>query len=269
MFRQITPLVLIAIALFSLNLDARAQPQEVTNSIGMEFVLIQPGTFTMGSEEWTDASPRRQVSITKPFYLGKFPVTQKEWETVMGSNPSSFKGSDNPVETISWDDARIFLAKLNALEKTERYRLPTEAQWEYAARAGATSEYILGDTIENLDDYAWHADNSDKSTHPVGLKKPNPWGLYDMIGNVWEYQNDWHDRNYYANAPNADPIGPTDGESRISRGCSWDFIFTCAFGYRAAFKPSSADDDVGFRVAFDAAAIVPNVKRFKLRRTPQ
>ena len=172
------------------------------NLTGMEFVLIPAGEFEMGSPSrekrrklWE--SPVHRVTIKKPFYLGIYPVTQEQWNKVMGSNPSYFKGEKHPVETISWEDAQVFLRKLNAIENTGEkcsgYRLPTEAEWEHAARAGSTGSYFFGDDESKLKEYAWFLGNSGLETHPVGLKKPNPWGLYDIYGNVGEWvQDEYH-----------------------------------------------------------------------------
>ena len=164
-----------------------------TNSIGMEFMLIPAGTFMMGSEKgYADEKPQHRVTISRPFYLGKYEVTQAQWEAVMGNNPSRFDGRNNPVEQVSWEDVRVFIARLNAHEGHTRYRLPTEAEWEYAARAGSTSAYSFGDDAARLGQYAWYGDNSGKTTHPVGQKLPNAWGLHDMHGNVWEWVQGWY-----------------------------------------------------------------------------
>ena len=149
-----------------------------------EFSPIHAGRFRMESNE---------VKIDQDFYLGKYPVTQQQWEAVMGNNPSHFKGGSLPVETVSWDDAQIFIQKLNQLSSKKLYRLPTEEEWEYACRAGSTSEYYFGDDASQLGEYAWYNGNSGNTTHPVGTKKPNGWGLYDMAGNVWEWTDSWYD----------------------------------------------------------------------------
>ena len=153
-----------------------------TNSIGMEFTLIPTGTLPYISRTFT---PHKTFS--KPFYLGTYEVTQAQWEAVMGNNPAKFKGRHNPVEMVSWDDVQAFIKALNTKEGHSRYRLPTEAEWEYAARAGTTTDFSFGDNYRFLDQYAWFMDNSDRTTHPVGQKTPNPWGLYDMHGNVKEW----------------------------------------------------------------------------------
>ena len=159
---------------------------ESTNSIGMEFKLIPAGKFTMGQGDES-----HEVTLTEPFLMGVHEVTQAQYKQVMGSNPSGFKGADNPVETVLWKEAMEFCRKLSSLpdEKAEGnvYRLPTEAEWEYACRAGTTTTYSFGDNESELGDHAWYADNSGKKTHPVGGKQPNAWGLYDMHGNILEF----------------------------------------------------------------------------------
>jgi formylglycine-generating enzyme required for sulfatase activity len=178
------------------------------NAIGMDFVKIAPGAFMMGcskddKECNPDENPRHRVEITKSFEIGKYEVTQEQWVAVMQTNPSSNKGDTRPVETISKLEAQDFITKLNATNDGYRYRLPTEAEWEYAARAGADSPYsgLLGQV-------AWYAGNSEDETHPVGLKAPNAWGLYDTQGNVREWVSDLYAANYYSNSPAADPTGP-------------------------------------------------------------
>jgi len=163
----------------------------------MEFVLIPAGTFTMGSPDsdsnaYDHEKPAHQVTISEPFYMGKYEVTQAQWKAVMGENPSRFKGDDHPVENVSWEDVQQFIQKLNAKEGKEACRLPTEAEWEYAARAGTTTIYSFGNNASQLGNYAWYDENSGNTTHPVGDKPPNPWGLYDMHGNVWEWVQDWY-----------------------------------------------------------------------------
>ena len=192
--------ILIACSLAAQNLTR--------NSIGMEFVRIGPGEFMMGcsiedNECNADEKPAHPVQISKTFEIGKFEVTQAQWQSVMASNPSTIKGDDKPVETVSKDEAHEFMQRLNARNDGYRYRLPTEAEWEYAARAGTKGAYA-----GKLTDIAWYADNSEDETHPVGKKKPNAWGLYDMHGNVREWVEDFYGRNYYSSSPAADPTGP-------------------------------------------------------------
>jgi formylglycine-generating enzyme required for sulfatase activity len=186
-------------------------PAPTKNAIGMEFVKIAPGEFTMGcsmGDDGCDAdeNPAHRVQITKSFEIGKYEVTQSQWQSVMGSNPSTVKGDNRPVETVSKNDAHDFLVRLNAKNDGYKYRLPTEAEWEYAARAGTTG------LSAPLDEVAWYAGNSGDETHPVGQKKPNAWGLYDMLGNVRECVEDLYARDYYSNSPTADPTGPQAGQ---------------------------------------------------------
>ncbi|MDR1920313.1 MAG: formylglycine-generating enzyme family protein [Candidatus Adiutrix sp.] len=245
-------------ALLMLGGASAALAEEKTNSIGMEFVLIPAGSFTMGADKNfekadDDETPAHRVTISKPFYLGKYEVTQSQWAAVMGDNPSRFKGQSNPVERVSWDDVQVFIKKLNQKEGGNKYRLPTEAEWEYAARAGTTSAYSFGDDAGELGRYAWYRDNSGDTTHPVGQKEPNGWGLYDMHGNVWEWVRDWHDKNYYAASPATDPRGPSSGSFRVNRGGAW-FNYTyaghCRSAYRYRSSPDSRHDGLGFRLTF-------------------
>jgi len=188
------------------------------NSIGMKFTLIPAGKFMMGSEEYDQEEPVHRVKINKPFYIGTYPVTQREWKAVMGSNPSYFKGDDLPVESVSWNDVHGFIEKLNEVEGTDKYRLPSEAEWEYACRAGTITKYSFGNFKSKLGDYGWYDDNSGDETHPVGKKKPNPYGLYDMHGNVWEWvQDKWH--SDYDGAPDDGSAWESGGGPyRIVRG---------------------------------------------------
>jgi serine/threonine-protein kinase len=228
-------------------------PVEMTNSIGMKLVLIPPGEFTMG--EGGDA---HKVRITKPFYLGKYEVTQEEWEVVMGTgnNPGRFKGPKNPVEDVSWDDCQVFLRKLMEREKEKgavsrgEYRLPTEAQWEYACRSGSTGGYCFGDNELGLDDYGWYEKNSGRKAHPVGQKKPNAWGLHDVHGNVCEWCADWYGENYYKASPLSNPVGPPSGLHRVFRGgCCVHEVWRCRSAHRGDFGPGSGTDGLGFRVS--------------------
>ncbi|MBN2109914.1 MAG: formylglycine-generating enzyme family protein [Methanosarcinaceae archaeon] len=191
----------------------KLQKADFTNSIGMQFMTIPAGELMMGSNKYDSEKPVHKVTIPGPFQLGKYPVTQKEWKAVMGRNPSYFKGDDRPVESVSWNDAQEFVKKLNAKEGTDKYRLPSEAEWEYACRSGKTTKHSIGEASSKLDEFAWYSGydtykewdkNKDhvlrNSTQVVGQKKPNPWGICDMHGNVWEWvQDNWHDT--YENAP--------------------------------------------------------------------
>jgi formylglycine-generating enzyme required for sulfatase activity len=205
-------LLLISFALVACSLLAegpRARVGQARSPVPIEFVKIAPGEFTMGCSDGDqacndDEKPSHKVTLTKSFEMAKYEVTQAQYQAVMGDNPSTIKGENRPVETVSRTDAQDFLDKLNARNDGYRYRLPTEAEWEYAARAGSTGPYAGA-----LDEIAWYAGNSGDETHPVGQKKPNQWGLYDMEGNVREWVSDWYSRTYYSSSPAADPSGPT------------------------------------------------------------
>ncbi len=213
----------------------------------MKLKLIPPGIFMMGSELSGDEKPVHRVEITRPFYLGVYPVTQAEWKKVMGSNPSSFKGDRNPVETISWDDCQKFIKNLNSMEKTDSYRLPTEAQWEYACRAGSEGKWCFGDNESELVKYAWYDKVSGNETHPVGELKPNAWGLYDMHGNVWDWCEDYY--GSYPSGSVTDPTGPSSGSYRVGRGGSWDYyVEDCRSAYRNYLSPEFRSSNLGFRL---------------------
>jgi formylglycine-generating enzyme required for sulfatase activity len=214
---------------------------DLGGGVTMPFVLIQSGCFMMGSEKGKDnEKPVRQVTITKPFYMGKYEVTQEQWERVMGGNPSAFKGAKHPVEQVSWNDCQKFAAKLQEKLPGQTFRLPTEAEWEYACRAGTTTEYSFGDAETALGGYAWYKDNSGGATHPVGLMKPNAWGLYDMHGSVWELCADWHDA--YPGTAESDPQGPPTGKKRAARGGSWGGD---AGSCRSALRTFGFSHDIG------------------------
>ena len=204
----------------------------------------------MGSNSDKDsAKPPHQVRISKPFYLGQYEMTQGQWQAVMGNNPSSFKGDAMlPVENVSWEDVQEFLRRLNAREGGPKYRLPTEAEWEYAARAGMSTAYSFGDSERQLGEYAWYWDNAGAKTHPVGQKKPNDWGLYDMQGNVVEWVQDWY--GSYTSAAVTDPQGPSSGSSRVIRGGGWGFIArSCRSATRGgSMEPDFRHDNLGFRL---------------------
>jgi formylglycine-generating enzyme required for sulfatase activity len=206
--------LVIALALAACVLVA----QSPSAPLAMDFVKIAPGEFMMGCSTGDadcndDEKPQHRVQITKVFEMGKYEVTQAQWQSVMGSNPSTMKGDNRPVETVTKVEAQDFLNRLNARNDGYHYRLPTEAEWEYAARAGATGPYAAP-----LSDIGWYADHSDDETHPVGQKKPNAWGLYDMEGNVREWVEDLYARNYYSSSPAADPTGPQAGQRGGGRG---------------------------------------------------
>ncbi len=226
----------------------------ITNSIGMEFVMIESGEFIMGSPEDElysdrDERPTRQVTVPNDFYIGVYEVTQEEWKTVMGTEPSEFKGSDHPVDKVSWSDANRFLDKLNKMEETDSYRLPTEAEWEYAARAGTNTAYSFGGSEEaELFQYAWFTENSEDKTHPVGMKEANAWGLYDVHGNVAEWVMDEYHSNYQG-APSDSRVWEGGVDRRVYRGGSWDNAAeNCRSGHRDDMGEGSRKNDIGFRV---------------------
>jgi formylglycine-generating enzyme required for sulfatase activity len=221
-------------------------------------VGLPAGQFLMGSPDSDpdardNEKPQHQVKVNS-FAIGKYPVTQAQYEAVMGTNPSRFQNNpQNPVEKVSWNDAQAFCQKLSQITG-KTYRLPTEAEWEYACRAGTTTRFYFGDNDNQLGDYAWYNGNSQETTHPVGQKKPNAWGLYDMIGNVWEWCEDhWH--NSYAGAPDDGSAWlDNDNDYRMLRGGSW---YNDPNGCRSAFRFDSYRRDdryygIGFRVVCGA-----------------
>ena len=227
----------------------RSLTLDLGGGVKMDLVLIRPGSFKMGSEKSDDEKPVHEVTITKPFYIGKHEVTQEQWEAAMDGNPSYFKGKTNPVERVSWTDCQGFLKKLKPKLTGLSPGLPTEAEWEYACRAGSTTAYCFGDNDKDLGDYAWYNPNSNNRTHPVGKKKPNAWGLYDMHGNLSEWCRDWYDKAYYAESPKEDPAGLATGSGRVLRGGSWrrDAAY-CRSASRYDYGPANQGDSSGFRV---------------------
>ena len=223
----------------------------ITNSLGMNLAYIPAGEFDMGSPEdedgHNDDELRHHVIITKAFYIGTTEVTQAQWTKVMGFNRSSFKGDDLPVEKMSWTDAVNFCKKLSETEG-KTYRLPTEAEWEYACRAGTAGAFA---GTGNIDDMAWYKANSNKTTHPVAMKQPNAWGLYDMHGNVAEWCSD----RYLAEYPDesvTDQTGPESGKFRVVRGGSWDYRpLGCRAAARTSRRTSYQLANTGFRVVME------------------
>ena len=249
-------------------LPANAAEQRLTNSVGIEFVQIPAGSFLMGSAEDdneanSDEKPQHRVTIRKAFHLARYEVTQAQWETVMGSSPFAqprsngfyqlpgiaerLRKPNNPA-TVSWNDAQEFIKRLNEREGHHLYRLPTEAEWEYAARAGTTTPYSFGPDARDLSRYAWFGEDFETgSTHSVGQKEPNAWGLYDMHGNAWEWTQDWYGGRYYEASPVADPTGPTTGTGRVVRGGSWH---ATGNGWRSASRRHYPSDYRGISVGF-------------------
>jgi eukaryotic-like serine/threonine-protein kinase len=260
--------------------DHRHWPETVLdlgNDVKMRLVLIPAGKFIMGSPateagRGSDEGPQHEVTISKPFYMGVYEVTQEQYEQVMGKNPSAFKGAKNPVETVSWDDAAEFCRKLSA-KTGKKVTLPTEVQWEYACRAGTTTAFHTGDALKpgqanavfpsskpGVWDriMAWLGMSSGQKTietAPAGSFPPNGFGLYDMHGNVWEWCSDWYADSYanlpagQAGAKNQDPTGPDSGSLRVLRGGSWiDLPLLCRSAYRGWFDPDLRGGVIGFRV---------------------
>jgi formylglycine-generating enzyme required for sulfatase activity len=236
--------------------------REFTNSVGMEFVIIPPGTFIMGSpylEEGhgEDETPH-EVTLSRWFYMQTTVVTQGQWCEVMDTKPWTGQEwvrdhADHPAVAISWYDCQEFIGKLNGLEATEKYRLPTEAEWEYACRAGSSTRFSCGESVHVLRDHAWFLGTAAKGVgrryaRRVGMKKPNGWGLYDMHGNVWE----WCEDRYadYPSGPMTDPTGSSRGSSRVIRGGSWNYFARyCRSAYRRSNPPGFRSLYVGFRLA--------------------
>jgi formylglycine-generating enzyme required for sulfatase activity len=225
---------------------------DLGNGIAMDLVHIPAGSFLMGSPETEKDrygnEPLHVVTISKPFYMGKFPVTQAQYEQIMGANPSQNKGKDLPVEKTTWPDAREFCKKLGEAAK-RTVRLPTEAEWEYACRAGTRTPYPSGDDEEALKRVAWYKGNSDRVTHPVGQKEPNAFGLYDMIGNVWQRCQDWY--GDYPAAAVTDPQGPAAGEwSTLRGGSAFDYPPDCRTACRGRSGPGPGPRNIHFFIGF-------------------
>ena len=238
----------------------------LSDTVSLDMIWIEPGTFTMGSpsdELGRDSDEtQHQVTLTRGYWLGKYEVTQAQYEAVMGTNPSYFKGADFPVEKVSWYNAMDFCAKLTDIERAAgrlpegyEYTLPTEAQWEYACRAETTTALNSGKNLSDknkcpeMDEVGWYEYNSDSTTHPVGQKMPNAWGLYDMHGNVFEWCLDWY--GSYPSSAVTDPKGSSSGSYRVIRGGSWNFnAYSCRSAYRFDSTPSDFNRNYyGFRVA--------------------
>ena len=228
--------------------SARAgEAKRLKNRFGMDFVRIPAGTFVMGDDAGAyDEKPAHKVAITKPFYLGTTEVTQSQYERVMGKNPARFKDPKRPVEGVCWNDAQQFCRRLSKIDPTAAYRLPTEAEWEYACRAGTTTAFYWGDKFDKR--YAWAARPPDTPTIAVATLLPNAWGLYDMSGNVWELCQDFYAEAYPGEAQ-TDPTGPPKGEKHAVRGGSRFAPDSSArSANRRALLPDRVHDDLGFRV---------------------
>jgi formylglycine-generating enzyme required for sulfatase activity len=240
-------------------------PLSATNSpphTAGDMVRIAAGQFQMGDKEQADATPHL-VSMSA-FLIDRTLVTQEQYEKAMGENPSRWKGNKNPVEQVRWSDAVRFCNKRSELEglrpcydlkawkcdfDAPGYRLPTEAEWEYACRAGTSSAYFFGDDPSKLRDYAWFDKNSGGRPHPVGQKQANPWGLFDICGNLWEWCNDFYKVDYYRESTPIDPKGPEAGKTKVVRGGAWRFSAErCRSGYRYNENPGYADVCFGYDI---------------------
>ena len=261
------PIIFIFGESFKDNGLAEVPPEEEeietfnVNGVSFNMVNVEGGTFMMGApddDKYADDSERPQHQVTLSSYsIGQTEVTQALWEAVMGSNPSKYKGSDRPVEQVSWNDCQEFIKKLNALTG-RTFRLPTEAEWEYAARGGLYHQGYQFSGSNEIKEVAWYLDNSGEKTHPVAQKASNDLGIYDMTGNVWEWCQDWFDMDYYSNSPSNNPCNNTVGNARqrVQRGGSWfSYYEDCRVWDREAMKSSSEDPldykefDLGLRLA--------------------
>lgn len=229
---------------------------------GIEMAKIPGGRFTMGDKDEVDAPPH-EVTIS-PFYMDRHLVTQAQYERLMADNPSRWKGAENPVEQVRWSDAVRFCNRRSSQEgltacynldtwecnfDADGYRLPTEAEWEYACRAGTNTAYFMGNSAAKLADYAWFKDNANRRPHPVGKKQANAWGLYDMCGNLWQWCNDFYQVDYYDQSPPKDPRGPAAGETKVIRGGSWkSSADACRSGYRNNENPGYVDVCFGYDI---------------------
>ncbi len=254
--------------------DTGTAPQVIKTSSGLDMVAIPAGWFEMGSAQGApDEAPEHRVWVDS-FLLDKYEVVQEQYTKLVGANPASFKGPGRPVDTVTWTDAVLYCnlrSRAEGLEpcyqeergtwqcnfKANGYRLPTEAEWEYACRAGTEREHYFGSDLRTLKEHAWYTDNSSRQTHGVGQRKPNPWGLYDMYGNVAEWCNDVYGENYYKTSPSQNPRGPEKGEIKVLRGGGWqDGADTLRSSWRSGENSSFVDacimDSAGFRCARNA-----------------
>ena len=224
----------------------------VKDGICIEMVKVEGGTFMMGATSEmknpnSNEKPVHQVTLTNDYYMGKYEVTQALWQAVMGSNPSEYKGDNLPVETVSWNDCQKFISKLNSLTG-RMFRLPTEAEWEYAARGGKESRGYQYSGSSNISDVAWYDENSGSKTHPVGTKQANELGIYDMTGNVWEWCSDWY--SSYSSSSQTNPTGSDRGSARVSRGGGWNCNASyCRLSVRFYYTPDFRLDILGLRLA--------------------
>jgi formylglycine-generating enzyme required for sulfatase activity len=250
---KIMLLLLLSFLLQQCSVQKKQVPTPNGSDYDIEMVYVQGGTFTMGCTSEQSGcldyeKPSHTVSLSS-FSIGKYEVTQAQWRAVMGNNPSKFSDCDRcPVELVTWNDVQNFISRLN--QKTgKKYRLPTEAEWEYAARGGNRSKGYQYSGSDNIDSVAWYDGNSDNKTHTVGSKSPNELGIYDMSGNLWEWCSDWHDENYYKSSPSSNPKGASSGTFRVLRGGSWSNVAVhCRVAYRYFSSSSGRGDLIGFRL---------------------
>ena len=220
------------------------------NGVSFTMIPVEGGTFTMGAtseqeDPFEDEKPTHQVTLSS-YYIGETEVTQALWKAVMGSNPSEFKGDNLPVESVSWHSCQTFISRLNSLTG-KRFRLPTEAEWEFAARGGNQSRHTQYSGSSRIDDVAWYEDNSGYKTHPVKTKQPNELGLYDMSGNVGEWCQDWYDR--YSSDAQTNPTGADSESDPVLRGGSWiDTPMNCRSSFRDFFAPELSTYCLGLRL---------------------
>ncbi len=240
---------------------------DLGNGVTLDMVWVQPGGFLMGSRGGSrgrqsrqsqgstippDETPLRPVKITRGFWIGQHEVTQEQWVQIMGTNPARFnEDPKNPVEQVGWSDCARFIERLNQLSEEGEFRLPTEAEWEYACRASSTASFHFGNDLSFLSDYAWHSGNSDAKTHPVGEKRPNAWGIHDMHGNVAEWVQDWYDPVIYQSGSVTNPYGPDTGIFKVRRGGAWSYHYSrLRSAVREHELPDVRADVVGFRIVF-------------------
>ena len=224
------------------------------NGVSFDMIAVEGGTFTMGataeqaSDAYSDEKPTHQVTLSS-YYIGKTEVTQELWQAVMGSNPSKFSGTNLPVEKVSWEDCQSFVIKLNELTG-KNFRLPTEAEWEYAARGGNKSNGFKFSGGNNIAEVAWYSENGNKISHPVATKAPNELGIYDMSGNVWEWCSDWYSSSYYSSSSQNNPTGPASGSYRVFRGGDWNYKARyCRVSFRNYSSPTKRFNYLGLRLA--------------------
>lgn len=247
------------VVMMTLLIRARRKRTRFQFSMGLMLLMTFVASIGVwGGVRWHEAlkhpdnfpneHPAHLVTLTTPFYMGKFAVTQEQYQAVTGATPSHFKGKDNPVEQVSWDDAQVFCKTLSEQTK-QTIRLPTEAEWEYSCRAGTATTYYSGDSEADLDRVAWYYANSKSTTHPVGQKEANPFGLYDMHGNVWQWCQDCFGEDYYGKSEAENPQGPDQGAVRLLRGGScYGYPMYCRSASRYGHSPGNRGDGIGFRV---------------------